>query len=86
MYLQSLLEHNASDPFSNPRRYGTNNVTQPHSVYVYDVTPGGRLNNKQFFASTASFDAPYRPVIPDGIKVDSAGRVYLGTADGVQGA
>ncbi|GAQ91431.1 hypothetical protein KFL_007840010 [Klebsormidium nitens] len=64
--------------------FGTNNVTRPHSVYVYDVTPGGRLTNKQFFVSTASYDAPYRPVIPDGIKVDSANRVYLGTADGVQ--
>jgi sugar lactone lactonase YvrE len=54
-------------------------------VYVYDVLPSGRLTNKNFLLATASFDAPYRPVIPDGIKVDMDGRIYLGVADGVQG-
>jgi hypothetical protein len=72
--------------FSVPScRYGYVNVTNPHSVYVYDVLPSGRLTNKNFLLATASFDAPYRPVIPDGIKFDMDGRIYLGVADGVQG-
>ncbi|XP_014557813.1 hypothetical protein COCVIDRAFT_25602 [Bipolaris victoriae FI3] len=55
--------------------YGLN-LTAPASVYSFDVTKDGTFNNRQTFAFVPSF-------IPDGIKNDSKGRVYVGCGDGV---
>lgn len=51
--------------------------SKPHHVLAFDVTPQGKLSGGRLFVVTDQG-------IPDGIKVDRAGRVYLGCADGVQ--
>jgi gluconolactonase len=52
-------------------------VDRPHHVLAYDVVDGGRLAGERLFAVVS-------PGFPDGIKVDSAGRVYVSSASGVQ--
>ena len=49
----------------------------PHHILAFDVTAGGHLANSRLFAVTA-------PGFPDGIKVDSAGRLYASSFGGVQ--
>jgi gluconolactonase len=49
---------------------------RPHEVVAFDVA-GERLSNRRRFAEIS-------PGFPDGIKVDSAGRVYVSSASGVQ--
>lgn len=57
-------------------------------MYVFDVDKEGRsLSNRRLFASISSFDGTYAGIgSPDGIKVDTQGRVYVANADGIQGS
>ncbi|RMZ69793.1 putative lactonohydrolase [Pyrenophora seminiperda CCB06] len=52
------------------------NLTQPASIYSFDVCAQGTFSNRQTFAFVPTG-------IPDGVKVDSKGRVYTGAGDGV---
>jgi gluconolactonase len=56
---------------------GTYFVGLPHHVRAFDVHAGRHLRNERLFAVVA-------PGFPDGIKVDSEGRVYTSSATGVQ--
>jgi gluconolactonase len=49
----------------------------PHHVRAFDVAGGRRLRNARLFAVVS-------PGIPDGIKCDAHGRVYVSSATGVQ--
>ena len=50
----------------------------PHHIVAFDVTADGRhLTNQRLFAVTT-------PGFPDGIKVDTGGRVYASSFAGVQ--
>jgi gluconolactonase len=49
---------------------------RPHHIVAFDVSQGRRLEGRRPFAVT-------EPGIPDGIKVDAAGRVYVSSARGV---
>lgn len=58
---------------------GKNNLTEPSSIYRFDITPDGkRLQNRQLFAYAARG-------LPDGIHTDTAGNVYssCGNGDGI---
>jgi gluconolactonase len=50
---------------------------RPHHVKAFDVVDGRRLSAERLFCVTA-------PGFPDGIKVDSEGRVYVSASSGVQ--
>jgi gluconolactonase len=50
---------------------------RPHNVVAFDVTEGGELIDERVFAQIS-------PGFPDGIKVDSDGRVYVSSLTGVQ--
>ena len=52
-------------------------VDRPHHVLAYDVVEGRRLAGERLFAVVS-------PGFPDGIKVDSEGRVYASCSSGVQ--
>ena len=53
------------------------NPRLPATIYSYDVVDDGtRLANRQMFAYCDSG-------VPDGIKCDTAGRVYSGCGDGI---
>ncbi|MGD9545618.1 MAG: SMP-30/gluconolactonase/LRE family protein [Methylocystis sp.] len=49
----------------------------PHHIRAFDVAGGRRLCNSRLFAVVS-------PGIPDGIKCDAHGRVYVSSATGVQ--
>lgn len=49
----------------------------PHHVRVFDVQPDNSLANSRIFAIIA-------PGVPDGMRVDPAGRVFVTAGDGVQ--
>jgi gluconolactonase len=49
----------------------------PHHIVAFDVAESGHLTGARLFAVTA-------PGFPDGIKVDSEGRVYASSFGGVQ--
>ncbi|KAI1185388.1 lactonohydrolase [Nemania serpens] len=52
------------------------NATSPSTIYRYDVSADGTFSNRQTFA--------YIPTgVPDGIHVDTKGRLYAGCGDGV---
>ena len=55
---------------------GSYDPARPHHTIAFDVV-GGRLGNERLFSVTT-------PGFPDGLKVDSAGRVYSSAASGVQ--
>ncbi|KAF6812289.1 evolved d-pantonohydrolase [Colletotrichum plurivorum] len=52
------------------------NLTQPASIYRFDVKPDGTWENRKTFAYVNSR-------APDGIHCDSTGNVYAGCGDGV---
>ncbi len=52
-------------------------VQMPHHIMAFDVKDGRHLVNARLFAVTT-------PGFPDGIKVDSEGRVYASAFSGVQ--
>jgi gluconolactonase len=56
---------------------GSFHVDRPHHVLACDVRAGRRLAGQRLFAVVS-------PSFPDGIKVDSDGRVYVSSAGGVQ--
>ena len=56
---------------------GSYDPTRPHHIKALDVVAGRRLVNERLFAVTT-------PGFPDGLKVDSEGRVYASAASGVQ--
>lgn len=60
--------------------------SHPHSITVFDVAEDGTsLLYKRLFASVSTLDGSYRGVgCPDGIKVDTMGRVYVANPDGIQ--
>jgi gluconolactonase len=55
---------------------GSFDPARPHHIEAFDVS-GPRLANRRLFAVT-------HPGFPDGLKVDSHGRVYASAASGVQ--
>lgn len=62
--------------------YASNSRPDPH-LHAYDVRPDGSLSNSRVFA-----EMPYGPRgeadgVPDGLKVDAAGRVYSTGSGGV---
>ena len=71
---ESLLYINDSAAIQGP---GTYFVNLPHHVRVFDVLHGRHLANDRLFAVIT-------PGIPDGLMVDSAGRVYSSSASGIQ--
>ncbi|WP_108681146.1 SMP-30/gluconolactonase/LRE family protein [Methyloceanibacter sp. wino2] len=56
---------------------GTYFVNLPHHIRAFDVHKGGHLRGDRLFATVA-------PGCPDGIKLDTKGRVYTSSATGVQ--
>jgi gluconolactonase len=52
-------------------------VGRPHHILAFDVVEGKHLANQRLFAVIT-------PGFPDGIKVDSSGRVYASSLSGVQ--
>ena len=56
---------------------GSYYVDRPHHIKAFDVIDGRRLAGERLFAVTS-------PGFPDGLKVDSAGRVYASSFSGVQ--
>jgi gluconolactonase len=52
-------------------------VNRPHHVRAFDVYKGRHLRNDRLFAAVS-------PGCPDGIKLDTKGRVYTSSATGVQ--
>jgi gluconolactonase len=56
---------------------GSFDPRRPHEIRAFDVVEGRRLTRGRLFAETT-------PGFPDGIKVDSAGRVYTSAFSGVQ--
>ena len=60
--------------------------TKRHHIFVYEVYEDGTLSGRRLFASVGVYDGSSPGLgVPDGIKVDTKGRVYIGTPDGVQG-
>jgi gluconolactonase len=56
---------------------GSFDPRRPHHIRAFDVVEGRRLTRGRLFAEIT-------PGFPDGIKVDSAGRVYASAFSGVQ--
>ena len=56
---------------------GTYFAGLPHHVLAFDVQDGRRLRNRRLFAVIS-------PGVPDGIKLDAHGHVYVSSASGVQ--
>jgi gluconolactonase len=71
---ESLLYINDSGAIQGP---GTYFVNLPHHIRVLDVLDGRCLANDRLFAVVT-------PGIPDGLKLDAAGRVYSSSASGIQ--
>ncbi|MBY8975970.1 isochorismatase family protein [Rhodobacteraceae bacterium NNCM2] len=65
--------------FSPCERWMWVNDTEQANIRMFDVAPDGRLVNGRIFASGIKEDA--RPGVPDGMKADTEGNVYL-TAPG----
>lgn len=70
---ESILYINDSAAIQGP---GTYFVNLPHHIRAFDVLEGRHLVNDRLFAVVT-------PGIPDGLKVDSAGRVYSSSASGL---
>ena len=50
----------------------------PHAIYAFDVAENGKtVMNQRIFATVS-------PGFPDGMRLDSAGNIYVGALDGVQ--
>ena len=71
---ESILYITDSGAIQEPGSYV---VGLPHHIRAFDLVDGRHLANGRLFAVVA-------PGIPDGIKVDTAGRVYSSSASGVQ--
>ena len=71
---ESILYVNDSGAIEGPNAY---HVDLPHHIRAFDVADNSHLVNERLFAVVT-------PVIPDGLKVDSEGRVYSSSGTGVQ--
>jgi len=71
---ESILYINDSAAIQGP---GTYFVDLPHHIRAFDLVDGRHLINDRLFAVVT-------PGIPDGLKVDSSGRVYSSSASGLQ--
>jgi gluconolactonase len=71
---ESILYINDSGAIQGPGSYFAN---LPHHIRAFDVRAGRQLVNGSLFAVVS-------PGIPDGLKVDTAGRLYSSSASGVQ--
>ena len=71
---ESILYIGDSGAIQEPDTY---DVKRSHHIIAFDVRHGRHLANGRLFAMTT-------PGFPDGIKVDSAGRVYVSAFSGVQ--
>ena len=71
---ESILYVNDSGAIEGPNTYY---VDLPHHIRAFDVADSSHLVNERLFAVVT-------PVIPDGLKVDSQGRVYSSSGTGVQ--
>jgi gluconolactonase len=71
---ESILYINDSGAIQGP---GTYYVNLPHHIRAFDVADGSHLVNDRLFAVVT-------PGIPDGLKTDSAGRVYSSCTSGVK--
>jgi gluconolactonase len=56
---------------------GSYDLSRPRHIKAFDVREHGRLENERVFAEV-------EPGFPDGLKVDSDGRVYASSFSGVQ--
>ena len=70
---ESILYINDSGAIQEPGSYYVN---LPHHIRAFDVVEGRHLVNERLFAVVS-------PGIPDGLKVDTEGRVYSSSASGV---
>ncbi len=70
---ESILYINDSGAIEEPGSYYVN---LPHHILAFDVVDGRHLVNERLFAVVS-------PGIPDGLKVDSEGRVYSSSASGI---
>lgn len=71
---EKILYINDSAAIQGPGSYVVN---LPHHIRAFDVADGTHLVNDRLFCVVT-------PGIPDGLKVDAAGRVYSSSASGVQ--
>lgn len=71
---ESILYVNDSGAIEGPNTYY---VDLPHHIRAFDVAGNSHLVNERLFAVVT-------PMIPDGLKVDSQGRVYSSSGTGVQ--
>ncbi len=71
---ESILYINDSAAIQGPGSY---HPTLPHHILAFDVQDGTHLTHGRLFAVVT-------PGIPDGLKVDAAGRVYSSSADGLK--
>jgi gluconolactonase len=71
---ESILYVNDSGAIEGPNSYY---VDLPHHIRAFDVADNSHLVNERLFAVVT-------PIIPDGLKVDSQGRVYSSSGTGVQ--
>ncbi|HEY6333396.1 MAG TPA: SMP-30/gluconolactonase/LRE family protein [Blastocatellia bacterium] len=71
---ESILYINDSAAIQTPGSYFVN---LPHHIRAFDLKDQAHLVNDRLFAVVT-------PGIPDGLKVDSAGRVYSSSADGLK--
>jgi gluconolactonase len=71
---EAILYINDSGAIEGP---GTYYVDLPHHILAFDLLGERHLVNERLFAVIT-------PGIPDGLKVDSAGRVYSSSASGIQ--
>ena len=71
---ESILYINDSGALQGSGPY---HVELPHHIRAFDVSNGRHLVNNRLFAVVT-------PGIPDGLKVDSTGRVYSSSASGLQ--
>lgn len=71
---ESILYVNDSAAIQGPNGYFVN---LPHHIRAFDVHAGCQLRGDRLFAVVT-------PGIPDGLKVDAAGRVYSSSLTGVQ--
>ncbi len=71
---ESILYVNDSGAIEGPNTYYAD---LPHHIRAFDVAGGSHLVNERLFTVVT-------PLIPDGLKVDSAGRVYSSSGTGVQ--
>ena len=71
---ESILYINDSGAIQGPGSY---HVNLPHHIRAFDVHGGDQLRGDRLFAVVT-------PGIPDGLKIDSAGRLYSSSTTGVQ--